>query len=136
MRRILARAATVGLMAVFLTPTVPGHAVQAALPVVPGSVSPIINSTSGSPTFSTLAVAAGWAPTATITVTYRVYERGVTTHPYSLVDTVTHTCTTGTACSTPTEDRTYHGYVKVVGYASGAGGPAENNGAAVVRHVG
>ena len=104
MRRVLSSTALAGLLAAFLLPSPAVGSVTA----VPGSVSPVLNSTSGNPNFSTAAVAAGWAPTASITVSYKLYERDTSTHPW----------------------------VKVEGYASGAGGPAENNGASKTRFVG
>lgn len=105
--------------------------------VVPGSVSAVLNSTSGSSSFTTGAVAAGWSPTASITVEYKYFNRPYATQPWRLIDTQSRTCSGGvTSCSVPSSYRTYNGYAKVEARAWGAGGAAENNPSVKSRTVG
>ena len=113
-------------------------AIFAATPawaVQPGSVSPIINTTAGSGQFSYHAVAAGWYRGA-ITVSYTIYDGPSATGPWAIYDSDSHSCASSTSCSTATRYGVCsEGYYKLVAYASGPGGAAENNGASKVVHV-
>lgn len=103
--------------------------------VIPGSVSPIINNTSGSPNFSFHAVAAGWSK-GTIKVSYTMYDGPSKTGPWAKYYSDSHTCTSSTSCSTPT---TYgvctNGWYRLVATANGPGGNAENNGAEKIVYI-
>jgi hypothetical protein len=123
--------------AAILNPVASRATVSEAQLVIPGSVSAIITSTSGSPDFTTTAQAAGWSPTATITVEYKYFRRPYSTQPWALIYTGERTCGSGvTSCSIPRTYRSYNGYVKVEARAWGAGGAAENNPSIVTRRVG
>lgn len=103
--------------------------------VRPGSVSPIIN-TRGTGSYSVLAVAAGWARTASISVSYTAYKSSSSNGPWSRVNSDSHLCYAPTSdCETRSTEGVYKGYIKVVASASGAGGPAENDPATIVKKV-
>lgn len=104
--------------------------------VLPGAVSPIIN-TKGTGDYSIRAEAAGWSPTATITVGYRAYKSSSSNGPWSQFHSDSHNCVMRiTYCATSSTEGSYRGYIKVVATASGAGGDAENSPATLVKKVG
>jgi hypothetical protein len=88
---VVAMVAAMGL----LTPS-------AAWAVNPGSVTPIINTTPGSGSFSFHAVAAVWSR-GTITVSYTVYDGPTSAGPWSYYYGDSMTCTYSTSCTTSTQ---------------------------------
>lgn len=136
-KKVFVGGATAAVAAALLSAPSANASSAADLQVLPGSVSAVLNSTSGSSSFSTGATAAGWSPTASITVEYKYFRRPYATQPWTLIYTGDHTCTGRvTYCSVPSSLRTYNGYVKVEARAWGAGGAAENNPSVKTRTVG
>ena len=125
MKRITGTFATV----LFVLALVPAASPAAADPLVrAGSVSAIINSSSGSDSYSAGAEAAGWSPTAAITVSYTVYHRLSGTSTWVKVHSNSKTCLApATHCAAPYVHDTFHGQVKVNAHASGAGGSDDDS---------
>lgn len=112
--------------AAVLATALPSAAAHAAPQVLPGSVSATINHTSGSPSYSTLAVAAGWYR-GSITVRYDAYGSSSSSGPWTYLYSDSNSCSSSTSCSTSTHYGSRYGYLRVVAHASGPGDAAEND---------
>lgn len=106
-----------------------------AMAVIPGSVSPYINTTAGSGSFTLGNVSAGWA-TGTIHVSVTAYISSSSAGPWVQIAYLDHYCYNTGHCSTPGLDGyCADAWYKAAGSATGPGGRAENNGRSVIKHV-